>query len=1191
MAVFDALRTLKKPSTGIFDALKVAPVANSTPAVSTAPRFGVRDVLKEIPGAAKDLAVSATKQTGKGLKILGKVVTNAPEPERLTLPSGRQAPGIDPTGVYGGINKVTGKAAQALPSVAKPLTQAAKKTVSAVDRLIAEGKIRVVRRGEYDVYQTKLGNKWVNARDESSAVNKVTKSVAPPAPTKSLPAPKPAEARFAKPPEPSPTRILPSAKAISEGEERSLEGMARQLHGASNLPPKTPGTSLPEMVAQTPVKNKVNLLDYLRTPDRVLKKIGLGKESDLVRKQYDSYLKELPKNIAQITEWSKQVPKDASGRIFRYLDGQAVDLAPKEKRVALEIKSSLEGWADRLGLPKEKRVSNYITHLFDDQLIKKEFDEDLAKIIGDKIPGQVYDPFLESRLGAKGYKEDVWGALDAYVKRATRKVHMDRALERLEVASRSLEDSQWKYVKQFADRVNMRPTDIDNLVDNFIKSTPVGYRLGQRPTANITRTARRMVYRAFLGLNPGSAIRNLSQLSNTYAKLGEKHTIAGYMKLFSPQARKELVDEAVLSNNFIQDRNLSSTKKAMEKVDKGLFVFFDTAEKINRGAAYLGAKSKGLAMGKTPEEAVEYAKEIVRKTQFNYDVVDTAAAMQSDLMKTAFQLGTFPMKQSEFLIEMAKNKEVAGLLRYAAAGMTFVYTIGQAIGMEPKELLPTFRFGTPPSLKTGVEVVKALADAPDKFGKDRSTAQKIEDVSKSAFTSLFPAGTQIKKTYEGHKAVQEGGSYTKGGKLQFEVGENKLKKAQAYIFGKYANPEAKEYFEGLENSNLSPEQKRIKDVYEQVQILDSQGKTDESQALVDNLTDAEYETYKDIKALVKKERVAAGVKDMIPVVKEVQRLEEAKDEVGAQALVDDLTDDEYDSYKAAKKQLKEEGEEQGESSFIKDVLTYARAIGTDPVTAFDRIMTGQKIRRVDGGYFGAAIIVERMPVAASQATKKRLGGNTPEFKLDHVIPLELGGSNSETNLKLIPTTEWEESIPVENYLGRLLRENKISKQKAQALIKEFKNDVKTFEQIQQEVGEKVSMFDLRPKTARAAETESEEGTNRPQRNKNPLNIKASDTTLEYPGVVGTDPVPATDGGKFLVFESTEAGRDAAKRLITTRGYQRLTVDKAMKRWSNSGYGGEIVPELSGRPMSSLSDEELDLLIFAMAEREGALDTT
>jgi hypothetical protein len=119
-----------------------------------------------------------------------------------------------------------------------------------------------------------------------------------------------------------------------------------------------------------------------------------------------------------------------------------------------------------------------------------------------------------------------------------------------------------------------------------------------------------------------------------------------------------------------------------------------------------------------------------------------------------------------------------------------------------------------------------------------------------------------------------------------------------------------------------------------------------------------------------------------------------------------------------------------------------------------------------------------------------------------------------------------------------------------------------------------------------ASMQMSQGGNRPQRNNNPLNIKASEVTSAYPGVVGTDPSPATDGGQFLIFNSPQAGFEAAKRLLQNPNYQNLSVDAAMRRWSNNGYGAEIVPSFGGKSMATLTSAEMDALVQAMAQIEG-----
>lgn len=133
---------------------------------------------------------------------------------------------------------------------------------------------------------------------------------------------------------------------------------------------------------------------------------------------------------------------------------------------------------------------------------------------------------------------------------------------------------------------------------------------------------------------------------------------------------------------------------------------------------------------------------------------------------------------------------------------------------------------------------------------------------------------------------------------------------------------------------------------------------------------------------------------------------------------------------------------------IGTVLTYARAIGADPVTAFNDIFKGQKIRMVTNG----TVIVERMSLKDSQKVKNNRGGNNPEVKLDHTLPLELGGNNEEGNLALVPTETWQSYTPVENYLGKKLRAGAITKQEAQESILAFKRGETTFDDITNKFG-------------------------------------------------------------------------------------------------------------------------------------------
>lgn len=142
-----------------------------------------------------------------------------------------------------------------------------------------------------------------------------------------------------------------------------------------------------------------------------------------------------------------------------------------------------------------------------------------------------------------------------------------------------------------------------------------------------------------------------------------------------------------------------------------------------------------------------------------------------------------------------------------------------------------------------------------------------------------------------------------------------------------------------------------------------------------------------------------------------------------------------------------DGQKTTQSSIIDNVLTYARAIGTDPATAFNRIFTGQHIRAVENG----AVIVDRMSFQDSTAEKKSQSeaDNLPftGMRLDHTVPLEIGGSNSKDNLKLVTEAEWASYTPIENYLGTQLKAGTITKSDAQDLIVKFKKGTITAQDV------------------------------------------------------------------------------------------------------------------------------------------------
>ncbi len=565
----------------------------------------------------------------------------------------------------------------------------------------------------------------------------------------------------------------------------------------------------------TPNK-KAHWFDGLSTPEFVLEKVGLGKGAEMLQDAKDKAATTLKKEFETVTGFIGRVKNqakdgqvhthsDTSTLIFDWLDGHEKEvtkhMTDEEIAVAREIRVYLKEWAGRLNLPEENQIGKYITHIFERGVEGKESifaqDPELASIMAENVAKSVYDPFLQKRLGKQDYIHDVWRALDAYIKRASRKEAMDPALKELADMAEKLDDRTYAYVKDLSHKVNMRPTETEQGFDSFITQTPIGHYFTDRPTAFLSKKIRQTFYRGTLGLNLGSGLRNLTQGSNTYAKLGEKYTIIGYSKLFSRMATRnleELYTNNVLNDSFVQDRTRGAIKKTFDMVDSTLFSHYTLSELINRGAAYYGAKSQGLAKGLSEEMAVKYAKRIVRETQFSFGAVDTPVWLNDDIKKTLFQLQNYNVKQAEFLGRMAKQKDIAGLVRYTSASFAMLYTIGKLFGMTANQIIPTIGVGGAPITSTALALGGLMSSDPQTHAKAVSQLQRN-------FFTLIPGGAQIRKTLQGAAALERGGSFTKQGHFRYRVGPENA--TQALLFGPSATANAQKYYAGLNGKKTS----------------------------------------------------------------------------------------------------------------------------------------------------------------------------------------------------------------------------------------------------------------------------------------------------------------------------------------------------------------------------------------------------
>lgn len=322
------------------------------------------------------------------------------------------------------------------------------------------------------------------------------------------------------------------------------------------------------------------------------------------------------------------------------------------------------------------------------------------------------------------------------------------------------------------------------------------------------------------------------------------------------------------------------------------------------------------------------------------------------------------------------------------------------------------------------------------------------------FASPIGGGAQAKKTVEGLLAVNRGFAENNAGNPTKLIEKTPLNAIKASLFG----PSATTKNADGEKVLLSTSKKILKDqnslsevkpdilapakkAWDEVKKLGVG--TPEADAVVEKLTDSEYNAYKLLKSSDVTYQVEL-IRKILPIVQQASNY--GFGSVKADALVQNLSDQEYEAYTSIKSALKNtDTSDWSKQTFLDHVSTISQAWATSPQVAFDNLIHGdwKIVKQLNG-----QIIVKRMPEYASEAIKKKTLQNNSNFKLDHTIPLEIGGTNRKDNLQILSTGDknisgtWAGNTAVENYLGDLLSKGRINGTKAREYIIRYKKGVK-----------------------------------------------------------------------------------------------------------------------------------------------------
>jgi hypothetical protein len=376
-----------------------------------------------------------------------------------------------------------------------------------------------------------------------------------------------------------------------------------------------------------------------------------------------------------------------SKKLFRAIENPSIVLPEKQRKVVKWAKKFYDQWADRLNLPPEKRRANYITHIFERQIAedlkaKHPIDPDLLRALDFITPKTVFNPFLQERFGKKvGLKEDLWAALEAYEVKALKKFYYEPLIKRLRVYERFLPPSSAKYLRGFITRITGRPLVVDREINHTLKEVAgqIENMLGGQQLAKYLKSGNAsgmvaygmtgLMYEAFLGLRPASAIKNLSQHGLALAESGS----VALTKAMATTGKKrtDLLSKSLTLRGrklgYLPGIDETYIRQLQSKRIKVSMAMFRQADRLNVSNAFLAGYYEGKAKGLPDDWAIKRGDEVAAKTQYLYSKFAGSQFMQTSPGRILGMLTTWPMNWAELMNEWIKGKPSRVYTQYAKA--------------------------------------------------------------------------------------------------------------------------------------------------------------------------------------------------------------------------------------------------------------------------------------------------------------------------------------------------------------------------------------------------------------------------------------------------------------------------------------------------------------------------------------------
>lgn len=283
----------------------------------------------------------------------------------------------------------------------------------------------------------------------------------------------------------------------------------------------------------------------------------------------------------------------------------------------------------------------------------------------------VYYGAKKHRKGAEGFEKNAIWVIQHHIDSSSRYVALDpfkqKAISFFERAFGDY-DKDWTgeaaFCKGYIDSVLGKPSRLETLANDFLHLFP-WFKNEARPARRMAGNLAGLTGVLKLGASVASGFVNTLQLFNCVGYVGARKTAVGLKRALHPNAtdKKILVASGVSEESGLaldsighvkaEGTALSKAGNIVNRVNDFLMKPFTFAEKTIRKATILAAYYKAIGDGLSKGEAIQYARDINRKVNFDYSVADAPRifrALQGTVIgDMALQFQKYGVKEMEVI--------------------------------------------------------------------------------------------------------------------------------------------------------------------------------------------------------------------------------------------------------------------------------------------------------------------------------------------------------------------------------------------------------------------------------------------------------------------------------------------------------------------------------------------------------------